>query len=750
MQKINQTAFLEKEEFAKNLTKLNMSDEIYETGGVPLLVQGTDIYVDGSDNHTLIFGATGSKKSRLFAFPTIGILARTGESFVVTDPKGELYARTSADVKAHGYEVECLNLRDFSMGTGWNILGLLYKYYHNGRKSKAFDLLNGICIMLFADEIDERYWAHSATNVITGLFLYLFDHETVENCTMSAVVELWMDYINHRKNFIKKIKEEYQPTDLCYQKFSTLDNCSDKTVGSIESIVDTALNKLLINPDFLEYISRNELDMHELAREKSAIYLVIPDENHTYDFVVSLFIRQYYEVLIDNAQENEKNELPIRTNFIVDEFANLPVIDCMDSMITASRSRNIRFVLIVQALSQLQEKYQELTETIISNCANWIYLFSRETALLEMLQKLCGTVIYDNRTEVPLCSIFDLQHMDKEKGEALILSGRNYPCRSNLADIDAYPYPVGELQRSAPECTTKEAAINTVGETKAEEPVQPVKPMGPFKAPKSAEPEPLSEFGKELYDHLQEVKRNFFAGIPDIQEMPEEKEDNTKKLVADSFTFNVDRYEPGEWLEWLVAIGPEGMIMAEEKVPFSEIYNGTAILKMEQKMLEKYDIASFNLSYYWADEQYGEIYHSYLKKFPEKVYLTREELERIYPGDGFTEARVSRMGELGWKARSDRRYLVHIEAISDEPDINLPGMETNQVSQYLPDYAGTLGEDFMFRCLARKMNKMLRNTAYEDAKWYACRDADKDGYIAHKHGIRSFVRLTISSEAMVG
>ena len=274
--------------------------------------------------------------------------------------------------------------------------------------------------------------------------------------------------------------------------------------------------------------------------------------------------------------------------------------------------------------------------------------------------------------------------------------------------------------------------------------------MGLFKWTKSAEPEPLSDFEKEIYDRVQETKRRFFAGFPDIQEVPEEKEDDTKKLVVDSFTFNIDRYEPGDWMEWLVAIGPESMIMAEEKVPFSEIYSGKAILEMEQKMLEKYDIASFNLSYYWADGMYAETYHSYLKDHPEEVYLTREELEQLYPGDGFTEARVSRMGELGWKARSDRRYLVQIETTSDESDINLPGMETNQVSQYVPDYSGTLGEDFMFRYVARQMNKMLQNTVYADAKWYACRDADKDEYIARKHGNRNFVRLTISSEAMAG
>lgn len=709
MQRMNQTGFLEKEEFAKKLTKLPMDAETYETGGVPMLVKDREVFVDGSDNHTLIFGATGSKKSRLFAFPTIGILARAGESFVVTDPKGELFARTSADVKAHGYQVETLNLRDFSKGSGWNVVGLIFQYYHNGRKAKAFELLNGICRMLLEDSIDERYWSDTAANVICGLFMYLFDHEKIENCTLSAIVELWMRYIENRRSFIKKIKEAYHPSDLCYQKWSVLDNCSDRTVGSIESIVNTALNRLQLNPDFLTYISKDELHMKELAEKKSAIYLIIPDENHTYDFVVSLFLRQYYEVLIDTAQKETANALPIRTNFIVDEFANLPRIDCMDSMITASRSRNIRFVLLVQSLSQLQQKYGDLTEMIISNCTNWIFLFSREVALLKMLQDLCGNVVFDNQATVPLCSIFDLQHMNKENGEALILAGRNDPCRSSLADIDEYPYPVGEMERTGAYGSAQEAKKKLF------------EGFGRETLPEHFDPHPLPE---QLGPH------------------PLPKRVNTG-LSIESFACNIDDYIPNEYPVWLVAIGPQGMIMDERSVLFPDIYDGSAVIEMEKQLLKKYELRAFDLEFWWADITYAEEYQRYLADHPEKVYMTRDELKEYAGTDEFIEARGGRLLEADWIGRKDRSYEVSLILPPEDTKRFIPEKRESEISFDIPDYGGLLGEDFMLRSVSRVVNEKLLNTPYFAVPWRVYQNAGSNECYATKYIGKNAVKLNI-------
>ena len=108
------------EEIKSNSSHINLSDENYKTCGLPILTDGKDAWVDGSDTHTIIFGSTGSKKTRLFVMPTVNMMIKAGESFVVTDPKGELYERTSGLAQANGYKVKVLNFRKIGYGETWN------------------------------------------------------------------------------------------------------------------------------------------------------------------------------------------------------------------------------------------------------------------------------------------------------------------------------------------------------------------------------------------------------------------------------------------------------------------------------------------------------------------------------------------------------------------------------------------------------------------------------------------------------
>lgn len=362
---------------------------------------------------------------------------------MVTDPKGELYQRTAKEVANQGYEIYCLNLRDLSAGKSWNPLSLPYRLYHSGEKAKAMELVNELAVLMTDEESNtEKFWIYTTVDVLCGLIFYLFEIEEEVNCTLLNLNKLWKSYTDGRRSFLEQVKRKFGST-MIMNKFSPLDNSSDKTVGSIEAVVSMALNRIMINEEMIKYLSKNSIKLEEVAEKKVAIYLVVPDENKTYHFVVSLFLEQLYEVLIKKAQSCPKNTLGIRMNFLIDEFANIPKLENMDSMITASRSRNIRFHLIIQSMKQLRHKYEEYADVICSNCSNWIYLYSKEYELLQEISRLCGEVIYDNGIRVPLFSEFDLQHLDKEKGEALVLSGRNYPCISNLKDVDEYPFAKG-------------------------------------------------------------------------------------------------------------------------------------------------------------------------------------------------------------------------------------------------------------------------------------------------------------------
>jgi type IV secretion system protein VirD4 len=188
----------------------------------------------------------------------------------------------------------------------------------------------------------------------------------------------------------------------------------------------------------------------------------MPDEKTVYHQIIAIFIKQMYELLIDNAYKKTREyRFPTRINFLLDEFTSLPQMTDMPQMITASRSRNIRFMLVIQSKYQLKQRYKEEAETIMSNCSNWLFLTSRETELLREISELSG-VTGSNRE--PLISVSRLQHLDKETGECLIFSGRKNPYFSHLPDIEEYdgnqyvvrPLPLRELPTISEEIFAKE------------------------------------------------------------------------------------------------------------------------------------------------------------------------------------------------------------------------------------------------------------------------------------------------------
>ena len=173
---------------------------------------------------------------------------------------------------------------------------------------------------------------------------------------------------------------------------------------------------------------------------KTALFLITPDEKRTYHFLVSIFIKQCYEYLIRKAQQIG-GMLPIRINYILDEFSNLAKITDMPSIISAGRSRNIRFTLVVQSSQQLYSIYKEDADTIKSNCQNWIFLASRETKLLKEISELCGQVYIENRGYRPLLNISALQTLTTgyEDSQALIIKNHCYPYISWMKDFSYYP-----------------------------------------------------------------------------------------------------------------------------------------------------------------------------------------------------------------------------------------------------------------------------------------------------------------------
>jgi len=432
------------EEIKASLRKIDIADEASEASGLPMISDGNVVYVDDLDHHSLIFGATGSKKTRLFCMPMINLLGHAKESMIISDPKGELLDKNSGYLTSKGYEVKVLNFRNPNQSNMmWNPLDIPYKLYKKGDYDKATEMVTDFVSTLRAQVKSDKdpYWEITAANYVIGIIILLFElANDVNEVNMKSVV-LLASYAHDTNeltlsSLAKFVKALPRQSLAAIKMLSTLLN-ADNTRKSILGTVDTMLSPFMSSHNLTSLLSKTTFDVTELGIKPVALFLIIPDEKTTLHFLASAYIKQSYELLIDLAGKSSDRMLKTRVNFVLDEFANMPRIADMPAMITAARSRNMRFFLIIQSERQLVNIYREEAQTIKGNCTNWIFLTSRESTLLEEIQILCGKRNVFDREE-PLISISQLQMLDKTRGQALILSDRQYPFISYLADIDDY------------------------------------------------------------------------------------------------------------------------------------------------------------------------------------------------------------------------------------------------------------------------------------------------------------------------
>ncbi len=402
------------------------------------------VYIDGSDGHCLLIGATGSKKSRLVVMPTVRLLAASGEAMIICDPKGEIYRRTADFLEKRGYDIRAIDLRDPERGDGWNILSVPYSLYLNNDIDKACEFINDITANLIPITAKDPFWDYSARDMLFGLILLLFrickeKEQSEDLVNMRSLLKLRSELFSSTNSMRisnsalwKYAKED----DLIRARLQGTVVCPSDTMSCIISVFDQHMASFSLQPQMVRLLSHSSFNLHDIGFGKTAVFLIMPDEKTIYHQIITIFIKQMYELLIDNAYKMTKEyRFPTRINFLLDEFTSLPQMTDMPQMITASRSRNIRFMLVIQSKHQLKQRYAEEAETIMSNCSNWLFLTSRETELLQEISELSG-VTGSNRE--PLISVSRLQHLDKEAGECLVFSGRKFPYFSYLPDIEEY------------------------------------------------------------------------------------------------------------------------------------------------------------------------------------------------------------------------------------------------------------------------------------------------------------------------
>lgn len=440
-----ETRFAESSEMVNVTSRIHLNRE-NQVGGIPVISNGETLYVDGADSNNLILADPGSGKSRRVAAPLVLACASAGYSMIINDPKAEIIRNTKAFLEKRDYNIKILNMRDPSSGDAFNPLYFGAKLYKEGRADAAKEEFTQLAETLYAEVHSEKdpFFEIMAEQLFVSYCLIACREVEPEKVTLPFIYRLFVEGEEKLggqtvlKDYLKRVDDT-----ILYESVAGYVNAASETKASILSVFSSVLSKLVINECIGDLISNHTMDPLDLVHKKTAIFIIPRDEVGVYNSLVTGIIDQIYSRLLLEA-EKTGGTLKRRCEFIIDEFSNLTPLHCMDNKISECRSRNIRMSLFVQSYDQLISRYKEIAPVITSCCQNLFYLHTPENKILESISLRCGTYISEFTHERRrLLSVSELQHFDKESGQALVLLNRCYPYVTNLPDISVYMTKLG-------------------------------------------------------------------------------------------------------------------------------------------------------------------------------------------------------------------------------------------------------------------------------------------------------------------
>lgn len=448
-------------------------------------VGGMTALVDDADIHTLMIGASGVGKTANFLYPNIEYCCAAGMSFVTTDSKGDLYRNTATIAeKYYGYKISVIDLRNPTRSSGYNMLYLVNKYMDLYKKedklefkakAEKFAKITAKTIISADGNISNMgqnaFFYECAEGLITAVILLVAEFCPPEKRHIISVFKLIQDLLapsngKGQTQFQRLI--ELLPSEHKVRWFAGAAlNSSEQAMASVMSTALSRLNAFLDSE--LEQILcfDTSIDVEEFCNHKSAIYLVLPEEDATKHFLISLIFQQLYREMLTVADE-KGGQLDKQVMFYADEIGTLPKIDGLEMIFSASRSRKIFIVAIIQSLAQFEKTYgREGCEIIVDNCQCTLFgSFAPNSKTAEEMSRnlgkqtiLSGSVTKSARPEGgskslqmierPLMTVDELKSMPK--GHFVVMKTGCHPMRTRLKlflqwgiRFDKKPYEIPE------------------------------------------------------------------------------------------------------------------------------------------------------------------------------------------------------------------------------------------------------------------------------------------------------------------
>lgn len=427
------------------------------------LWKDTYALVDTGDVHTMMIGAAGCGKTAFWLYPNLEYACAAGMSFLTTDTKGDLYRNYVNICKAYGFSTSVIDLRNPTKSDSFNLLHLVNKYTdlykqnaslaHKAKAEKYAKIIAKTLIFTEGDASSygqNAFFYDAAEGLMTAVILLIAEFAEPSQRHIVSVFKLIQDLLGPSgvkgKNQFQLLMERLPSEHKARWFAGAALNTSEQAMQSVMSTAMSRLNAFLDSE--LEQILcfDTAIDAEKFCNEKCAVFVVLPEENPNTYFMVSLLIQQLYREILTVADEKD-GKLDNRVMFYCDEFGSLPPISSAEVMYSASRSRKLSIVSIIQSYQQLEKNYGKEGAAIIQdNCQLTIaggFAPTSETA--DIISKALGsrTVMtgsvsrgHENAsqslqmTERPLMSADELKSM--KPGSFVVMKTGSHPFISRL------------------------------------------------------------------------------------------------------------------------------------------------------------------------------------------------------------------------------------------------------------------------------------------------------------------------------
>lgn len=376
--------------------------------------------IDSGDIHCLMIGAAGVGKTANFLYPNIEYACASGMSFLTTDTKGDLFRNYAGIAKKYyGYNICVLDLRNPTRSDGNNILTLVNKYMDEylkdnknlAAKAKAekYAKITAKTIILSDGSSASSYGQNAffydaAEGLLAAVILLVAEYCEPQKRHIISVFKLIQDLLApspvKNRSLFQLLMDKLPPTHKAKWFAGAALNSADQAMASVLSTAMSRLNAFLDSEMEQILCFDSSLDTETFCTQKSAVFIVLPEEDTTKYFMVSLFLQQLYREMLTIADEHG-GKLPNRVMLFADEIGTIPKIESMEMMFSAGRSRRISMVPIIQSFAQMEKNYgKEGSKIIIDNCQDILFGgFAPNSESADILSKalgnrtvLCGSI----------------------------------------------------------------------------------------------------------------------------------------------------------------------------------------------------------------------------------------------------------------------------------------------------------------------------------------------------------------------